>query len=281
MDFPDVYEYLDHREYLRDWYAAKKVDNPRFSHRAFVRKTGQKSPSLLADVIGGRRNLTPTAARAFCRAMGLQGEEARFFQLLVSFDRAETTTTKNKVWNKISATTRFRQARQLEDASVGYLNHWYFPVIRELARRPDFQEDPGWIAQALHPQITSKQAGDAIGRLFAMGMLDRDADGAVITRDANIMTPPEVRTLAIKNYYRGMLACASDALDTVPSAERHYSTITVAIPESIVGKLKDEINQMTNRIVTMCEEARGDRDQVIQINLNFHPMSNRRSSEET
>ena len=50
---PVVFGYLDYRKYLRDWFDAKKLRNPRYSHRAFSRRTGQRSPSFLADVIKG------------------------------------------------------------------------------------------------------------------------------------------------------------------------------------------------------------------------------------
>ena len=55
---PSVFASLDHRQYLADWFAWKKEANPRFSHRAFARMAGQKSPSLALSVIAGRRNLT-------------------------------------------------------------------------------------------------------------------------------------------------------------------------------------------------------------------------------
>lgn len=32
---PVVFGYLDYRKYLRDWFDAKKLRNPRYSHRAF------------------------------------------------------------------------------------------------------------------------------------------------------------------------------------------------------------------------------------------------------
>ena len=90
-DLPAPTAYLDHRAFLRDWFDAKKSQNKRFSHRAFVRRTGQKSPSLLADVIAGRRNLTADGLEGFITALGLSGNEAEWFSDLVAMHQAEST----------------------------------------------------------------------------------------------------------------------------------------------------------------------------------------------
>ena len=70
MTTPDLYTYLDYRQFLRDWFQQKKQDNPRYSHRLFARRAGQRSPSMLLFVMEGKRNLTPKTAAAFAQAMG-------------------------------------------------------------------------------------------------------------------------------------------------------------------------------------------------------------------
>jgi len=70
MDATDVYEYLDHGECRKDWYSAKKVDNPRFSQRSFVRKTGQESSILLAGV----KEALPAGVRG-CHSLGQRASE--------------------------------------------------------------------------------------------------------------------------------------------------------------------------------------------------------------
>ena len=108
---PDLYKYLDYRSYLRDWFQYKKATNRRFSHRAFARRTGQKSPSTLSDVMEGRRNLTPTTTEAFCKALGFTSEEEGFFILLVHLDQAKDNVERNRVYERIAATRRFREIR--------------------------------------------------------------------------------------------------------------------------------------------------------------------------
>ena len=72
---PDLYSYLSFRDFLKDWYAARKAADSRFSHRLFARRAGVSSPSLLNEVIGGRRNLTARTLEGFIKALGLDENE--------------------------------------------------------------------------------------------------------------------------------------------------------------------------------------------------------------
>ena len=68
---PDIFGYLNYREYLRSWFSWKKTVNPRFSYRLFARLSGQRSPSLLLHVIEGKRNLTPALVASYQKALKL------------------------------------------------------------------------------------------------------------------------------------------------------------------------------------------------------------------
>ena len=277
---PSVFAYLDYRRFLSDWYDAKKKVNPRFSHRAFVRRTGQRSPSLLADVIAGRRNLTAAGLEGFQRALGLDRTAARFFRLLVQLDQAETPAEKNAVWTDITASKRFRESRRLEGDSFRYLSTWYLPAIRELANRADFRDDPAWIARQLRPPIRTKEAADALATLFDLELLVRDEQGQITHGGGSVVTPSEVTGLAVHNYHDGMLVRAREAVVRVPPAERHFVAVTVTVPPSLVPALKEELNAMQARILELCSGTELPADQVMQFNLHFFPLSTPQSRED-
>ena len=274
---PDITRYLDYRAYLRDWYEARKAANPRFSHRAFVRRTGQKSPSLLADVIHRRRNLTPQLVGAFARAMKLPAADARLFALLVRLDQEKDNDARNAVWQELAATRRFREARQLEGESFRYLSEWWYPAIRELAAREDFEADPAWIARRLRPRITEAQARQALEALFDLGMLV-EQDGEVRQAEGAVVTPREVLGIAVDNYHRGMLGLAREGIRGFKAAERHYIGVTAGIPESLMPELKAELNAFAERLLELCDGAE-QTERVVQLELALFPLSG--SKEET
>jgi uncharacterized protein (TIGR02147 family) len=268
----NLFQYLDYREFLRDWFKFRKRANRRFSHRAFARRAGQRSPSTLSDVIEGRRNLTLTTTETFCKAMGLSAEEQVFFTLLVQLDQAKSSEDRNRVYERIAATRRFKEARRIEGEGFRYLSHWYYPAIRELAHCPDFRNDPAWVAKQLRPTITTAQAKKALKELIDMGLLENN-DGGIKPCDGTIVTPHEVRGLAAHNYHHGNLKMAVDAIERFRPSERHFCGVTVAVPQVIIPRLKQELSDFQERMLELCNSLEEPDTCVIQLNLNFFPLS--------
>ncbi len=272
MALPDLYTYLDYRSFLRDWFQAKKALNRRFSHRAFVRMAGQRSPSMLVDVIERRRNLTTATTEAFCRALKLGVRQATFFTALVHLDQAETPAARNEAWSGIAATRRFREARRLEGDAVEFLSSWHYSAIHELVKTPSFRPDPAWIVRALRPKITVPQARRALEVLQEMGLL-RIVDGSAEQQEATVTTPHEVGNLATLNYHLSMGEQAIDAVQSVSSDERHFVGLTVAVPESMLPVLKQELNTLQERLLELCDGTEETPDRVVQVGLQFFPLT--------
>ena len=269
---PNLFQYLDYRRYLADWFSWKKTKNPRFSHRAFMRKAGISSPSLLLSVMEGKRNLTSVTALAFCKALGLNGEEQNFFLALIELAQAESLEERNRAWENVRAVRRFREARVLEGAAVEYLSCWYYPAIRELAACEGFSSNPEWIAATLFPKITVAQAQQALDVLQTLGLLKVEGDH-LIPAEASVITPHEVAGMAAMNYHLGMIARASDALTQSHHTRRHYCAVTVAIPEALLPKLKQELDRFQERLLDLCDSAESPRQRVYQLNMQLFPLS--------
>jgi uncharacterized protein (TIGR02147 family) len=272
---PSPYDYLDYRRYLADWFEAKKRDNPRFSHRLFARLAGQKSPSLLHHVVEGRRNLTSQTLAGFIKALSLRSGEAQFFERLVQLDQATDTDERNKAWEHIRSTRRFRDARRIEADSFDYLSNWSVPAIRELALRSDFQPTAEWVAEQLRPRIRVPEAKRALDILTQLGFLI-PKDGTLVPAEASLTTPTEVSGLAIANYHRGMLERASESIEAFEPTERHLLAVTVSVPDALMPVLKAECNAFLERMMHLCDESTEDADRVMQMNLQLFPLSSRR-----
>jgi uncharacterized protein (TIGR02147 family) len=272
MPAPEIYDFLDYRKFLIAWFAWMKTAYPRYSHRAFARKAGQSSPSLLLSVMDGKRNLTPATTEGFLKALGLDAEAGRFFVALVAFEQAETELLRSAAWEQVRATQRFREARQLNDESVQYLSRWYIPAVREFAACAGFKPDPGWLATRMRPRITAEQAQEALDVLRALGMLVV-RDGQTVAAEGSLVTPHEVAGMAALNYHVGMLDRAREALLKTPSTERHFCAVTVSIPPALLPELKRELDQIQERLLERCAAAEGVRRVVYQLNLSLFPLT--------
>lgn len=273
MRGPDVHRYLDFRAFLRDWFAARREADPRFSRRAFARLAGKSSPGLLAEVMDGDRQLTPAMVEAFAGAMGLGRAEADFFAALVRLAQATSTTERNEAWDRISASRHFREARRIEGASVEYLSNWWFPVVRELAQRPDFRADPAWIARRIRPPISEGQARKALETLQALELLVPHPERGLAPAEGVVATPHEVAGLAVHNYHRGMLELAIESMERFPPEERHLVAATLSVPRALVPALKRELDALQERVLDLSDRLSDPPEQVMQVHLVLFPLS--------
>src|SRR5258706_5972124 len=101
---PQILQYLDYRDFLRDYYAHRKVVDGDFSQRNFAREAGLPAScsSLLPAVIKGRRQLSQNLRIKFGKAMRLGEREYRYFDLLVQFNQAKGMTEKNFFFGQLT-----------------------------------------------------------------------------------------------------------------------------------------------------------------------------------
>ena len=268
----DVYEYLDYRAFLRDYYSKKKELTRGFSYRSFSRRAGLKSPNYLKLVMDGARSLSPTMAQQFAAACGLDEDAQRYFVHLVAFNQAQGTRERDEHYAKLTGFQRYRQAHKLDLTHAAYYGEWYMPAVRELAAWKEFREDPGWIAGQLVPPITPLEAARAVDTLVELGLLVRDQRGKLVQADVLVSTGPETRGLHVARFHRAMTARAMASIDLVPAAERDISSLTLCIGRGGLTAFKERIQRFRRELLEL--SALDEKpEQVIQINFQLFPLS--------
>jgi len=268
----DVFDYLDYRAYLRDYYTCMKSKRHGFSFRAFSRRAKLASPNHLKRVMEGDRNLTLETAERFAAACNLKGEAAEYFVHLVSFNQATNSTQRSHAYAKLTGSKTYRKVRKLELAQAAYHSKWYIPAIRELAARGDFQPEPKWIASRLLPPIKPSEATEGLNTLFKLGLLITEDSGRVVQSDPLVSTGPEMQALHIANYHKTMMKRAAEAIDLIPSQQRDISSITMLVSEGGLQRMKKRIQRFRRELMEMTlteEEAK----QVVQLNFQVFPLS--------
>ena len=269
---PDVFEYLDYRAYLRDYYAYAKEARRGFSFRNFSRRAGLGSPNHLKRVMEGQRNLTLDMAARFAEALGLGGEAADYFAQLVNFGQAKTSTERSRAYEKLTGFRAYRRTRKLDLAHAAYHSTWYVPAVRELAARADFRAEPAWIARRLLPPIKPSEAKAALDILLDLGLLKREEGGRVVQAEPLITTGPEMHALHIANYHRAMMQRAADSIDLVPSARRDISAVTILVGDGGMGRVKQMIQHFRRQPLELAV-SEPKPTQVMQLNFQIFPLS--------
>lgn len=270
----DVFEYLDYRSFLRDYYAAKKAKTRTFSFRAFSRRAGVSAPNYLKLVIDGQRNLGPRVAEQFAKACGLDDEARRYFVHLVAFNQASTSAERAQHYSKLTSFQHYRRAQRLDLAHASYYSEWYMPAVRELAASAEFRDDPEWIADQLVPRITPLQAEHAVTTLVELGLLVRDGGGRLVQADALLSTGPETRGLHIAAFHRAMTQRAIEAIDLVPPEDRDISSLTLCLSHGGLKAFKKKIQAFRRELLELSALEKEPK-QVVQINFQLFPLSRR------
>ena len=271
-DSLDVFDYLDYRAFLHDYYVGMKEKGRGFSYRTFSRRAGLGSPNHLKRVMEGERNLPPEMAVRFAEALSLEGEAADYFVELVRFCQAKTSVERARAYARLITFSTYRKTRKLDIAHAEYHATWYIPAVRELAARGDFKADPRWIGARLWPQIKAAEAKLALDTLLKLGLLRQQEDGKVIQAEPLITTGPEMHAVHIANYHRTMMERAAASIDLVPSAGRDISAVTILVGPEGMKRVKEKIRRFRRELLEFALSEVGA-TQVVQLNLQLFPLS--------
>jgi uncharacterized protein (TIGR02147 family) len=269
---PDIFEFIDYRAYLRAYYEEGKAKTRVVSYRYLAKRAGFSSPSYLRHVMQGERSLGTESVEKLIDALGLREDESRYFRDLVAFGQAEGPEAKNEAFERVASHRRFRQARRIEGALFRYLSHWYYPAIREMSARADFEVDPVKIAGLLLPRIKAQEAKEALETLFELGLLVRTAEGRVVRAEPTLSTEHEVRNLGIGNYHRQMLERAGASIELCQREHRDLAAMTVCVSLDTIAELKRRVHEFRERILELCDSDPAPKV-VFQINTQIFPLS--------
>lgn len=267
-----IYEYMDYREFLRDFYTSKKYQHSFYSYRLFSQKAGFKSPNFLKLVIDGKRNLTKESVFKFSRAIGLNRGESEYFENMVFLNQSRTLEEKNSYLSRLMKFRIKTDPKKIEESEYEYYSRWYNPVIRELATAVDFRDDFRRLASSVVPAISPGEAQKSIELLLKLEFIRRCEDGTYEKTASVLSTGPQVRSVAIGNYHKAMMKLGSDSLERFRASERNISSLTLSVSENTFDTMVARIEQFRKELLDVAESD-CDPQKVVQLNLQLFPLT--------
>jgi uncharacterized protein (TIGR02147 family) len=268
---PRIFDYLDYREFLRDYYAEQKARSAHFSYEAFTRKAGFKSRSLLHHILSGRRDLSKSAIFKVGEALKLNQKEQSYFQELVAFCQVRDAKEKSFHFSKMSEYAPRNPARLLKQEQYEFYSQWYTSTLREVVCLVNFKEDYALLGRLVKPAITASQAKRAVELLVTLGLVEKTRTGY---RQANsaITTGDEVLSLAVASFHEQNMNLAKDSIDDHPAEERDISCLIVSLSADNFQRVKSEIQAFRKQLSKIANlETKPNR--TYHINFQFFPTS--------
>ncbi len=268
-----IFEYMNYREFLRDYYSEKKEQHAFYSYRLFSQKAGFKSPNFLKLVIEGERNLSKDSVFKFAKALNLKKKEADYFENLVFFNQSESLEEKNAYLTKLMRHRAKPGAKKMEKGEYSYYSEWYHPVIRDLVGAVNFRDNFKMLGQAVAPSISAAEAEKSVKLLLDLGFIRTDGNGTYWKTSASLTTGPVVRSVAIANYHKAMLQLASESIERFPSSQRDVESLTVSVSEETYRiMMKRASDFLLNELLPLAEADKNN-ERVAQVNLQIFPLS--------
>ena len=251
---PNIFGYLDYRDFLKDYYLEEKAKSPVFSFQYFANKAGFKSKSFLKLVIDGRKNLSGESLAKMAKAMKMAPKAFSYFEDLVAFGQADSHKLKNFFFEKLMAYNSRSAGRLILQHQFEFYSKWYHNTIRELVTWDDFRGDYEALAKRIKPPLTVRQVRQSVALLLKLGLI-RKSGNAFVQTDSIITTGDEVQSLAVKNFHLQNLFLAGESMDTTPANRRDISCLVAGLSEKGFQACKSEIQALRKRLLKI---AQGD-----------------------
>ncbi len=268
-----IYLYIDYRQYFCALYDELKAADPSFSFRSFARMAGSTSPNFFQHIRDRKLNISTHSLTMLAKALKLTSKEEEYLETIVAFDHAKTHEEKDKYFRRILQIRGQHNAVELQKEQYDFVSHWYIPVIRELITCSGYNGDPQWIADRIIPQITLSQVKKGITLLQSLGLIIPDENGIKWKQtNRTISTPSEVLSVAAMNYHLDTIKLGRESLSRFKADQRDVRAITLGIPKSKIGELKNRVETFWSDLLAFANES-SEVEKVIQVNIQMFPMS--------
>ena len=270
-----IFEYLDYREFLRDYYQSKKAANPAFSLRAFSDKIGFKAKDFISRVMQGDKNLSTQSIQKIVTGLKFGKREASFFEDLVWFNQAETMDEKNSWFQKMQnelKIVRFTEGQhQLAFYQYQVYSHWRHLVVRSLIGMYGFHGDFTSLAKSVHPTITIEEAQESVELLEKCNLVKKNEDGSYELVNNDITTGDRTSKIALRGFHQHCLALGAESIDRDPPTMRNISGLTLGISQAGYEKIVERMSAFRKEIAQIASEDK-DADKVYQMQLLLFPI---------
>ncbi len=263
---------MNYRDFLRDYYEEKKAEHAFYSFRLFSQKAGFKSPNFLKLVIEAKRNLTKESVFKFCKALHLNKRECEYFENLVFFNQSKTLEEKNSYLTRIMRFRGKTDPRKIEQSEYAYYSQWYHPIIRELACAIDFADDFKRLGTMVMPSITATEAQKSVALLEELGFIRRLANGRYEKTAVSLSTGAVVRSIAVANYHKAMIALGAESIERFRAAQRDIESVTLSVSDETYRAMMTRAHDFLMELLAMAQNDKKT-ERVAQVNIQVFPLS--------
>ena len=266
-----LFEYLEYRDFFKDFYDDQKGKHAFFSYRYFANKLGVDA-SFLVKVMQKQLHISSRTIPRVIDFFKFSDKETEYFELLVSFNKAKNNSDMKLYFEKMISLRSPRIKTVIAD-KYAFFTKWYNIVIYELLTFFPFKGDTKELARKINPPISVPEAKKVLALLERLEFIKKQPDGTYAVVDKLLTTGEKWQSIAINNFQKQMIELSSEALERFPKRERDISTVTLSLSKDQFELMKERIQLMRKELLEMADKEK-NAARVYQVNFQIFPLTN-------
>lgn len=232
---------------LKKYFEEAKAKNPRFSMRGYALKLGL-SVSTLSDLLAGKSSLSEVRALAILEKINCPSRKKNKILLLM---KKELDLDQSELPSQLYSV--FSDWRQRG-------------VLFSFDCQPP--PSPGQLAKKLG--LSELAVQKIITDLLQHKFLVQNRNGEISRDKTTWRTSDGITSEEVRKLHRANVDLARAALEKIPTENRDFTSVTLAIKADALPRLRQEIRDFYSRIITLMDEE--SCSEVMQVSIQAFPL---------
>lgn len=266
-----IFNYLDYKKYLRDFFDHQRSTETFFSFRYVERKV-EIDASNIVKIINGKRELSKAGIPKFIKYLKLDKNEGEYFKYLVFFSKAKTDAECKKYFKKL-LTIKDMDITQIRSDRYEFYLKWYYTAIASvLYYYPFYGDDFEALGKEVKPSISAEEAKESVELLKRLKFIEKNREGRYVHTETTLSTGGKWHSYAIHAFQHETLRLAQKSLEEDKKNVRDFSTVTLTLSEDEYYQIKELTTEYRKAVLKTLDDCQNP-DRVYQLNIQFFPLT--------
>ncbi|WP_173474606.1 TIGR02147 family protein [Fibrobacter succinogenes] len=264
----DIFQFTHFRKYLDEYQAARVLTDPEFTRAGACALLGlPKTRSYYNDIVKGKK-LSSRMIPKFVEVLGLNKKEAKYFETMVNFDQAKTTTERDAFFDELIKLHPDPQHILNEDA-YEYYNHWYNSVLFTALDVMDVSDDLEPIQKRIFPKVSVGTLKRSLELLARIGFVRKNEDGFWKSSRESVSSGAYNNSDLVRQYQLQCFELSKQALLANDDNPSDMGTFTFSVSDDAYREIALEIQNLKAKVRRIITQDKKEATGVHQLNIHL------------
>lgn len=203
------------------------------------------TPANLCQIFKRKHGIAEETAKRVCRLLGFNESETEYFCTLVKSEHAKSEKERLIAKHALDKMSNSKERSPLDPTILKLVGDWIHIAIIELTHKDKFLNKPHLIAELLG--ISESRASDAVKRLIQLNLVQVNGEFLEATFK-KLTSTSDIPSMAIKEFHKGILHKAGEAINIQPVSKREYSANVLLIDGKKICEAKKMIRKFRRKL---------------------------------